>query len=371
MSEMLLKISDVAVRGPDLFSSAKFQTALETLAGKAAIHIGGGSGKDDGKAVLTEAVRPDWRKGLTLARPLLRESPDLRLLITLLHSILADQSQLSELGLRLQYALGIAELIAELLTTRWSTVHPLAVDEDGEPDTGARVGSLVLLGDKVLTARPIAQHCLTLLSSGLENGWKDRDLRIFLDRMDIVVEQVETKTRESSPEDQDFRYGELREVLQQLRLRLPAETVHSAPVDAVSDSPVVEAPAAVVAPAVITGAAAAEFDAVQGLTVALNYFEASKPEHLLIGLLKIARTQAGKRVVSNQRELCVEVLEQVASYIENTEPSSPVPLLLRRAISIHGKSFLELLASFGGTPLIDMVHDSKLIPKPPVEAKPK
>lgn len=45
----------------------------------------------------------------------------------------------------------------------------------------------------------------------------------------------------------------------------------------------------------------------------------------------------------SSRQVAVELLEKAAKFFELTEPSSPVPLLIRRAQSCVGKNFMELL----------------------------
>jgi len=45
----------------------------------------------------------------------------------------------------------------------------------------------------------------------------------------------------------------------------------------------------------------------------------------------------------DSREDAIKVLEKVIRYFENYEPSSPLPLLLRRAMRLSTKSFLEIL----------------------------
>ena len=52
------------------------------------------------------------------------------------------------------------------------------------------------------------------------------------------------------------------------------------------------------------------------------------------------RTQLG---ALNSRKDVIRTLEQICTYYKDHEPASPVPLLLRRAIRLVDKSFVEIL----------------------------
>jgi predicted component of type VI protein secretion system len=52
---------------------------------------------------------------------------------------------------------------------------------------------------------------------------------------------------------------------------------------------------------------------------------------------------AGPRFVANSRPEAVALMEKVLAYYRVAEPSSPVPLILERAIDLSSKSFIDLL----------------------------
>ncbi|MEM1162104.1 MAG: hypothetical protein AAGJ28_14310, partial [Pseudomonadota bacterium] len=54
-------------------------------------------------------------------------------------------------------------------------------------------------------------------------------------------------------------------------------------------------------------------------------------------------TEVASRFVVNSRPEAVAMMEKVLAYYRIAEPSSPVPLILQRAIDLTGKSFMELL----------------------------
>lgn len=43
------------------------------------------------------------------------------------------------------------------------------------------------------------------------------------------------------------------------------------------------------------------------------------------------------------REEVVQMLEKICQFYERTEPSSPLPMLLRRAQRLAGKNFIEIV----------------------------
>ena len=53
----------------------------------------------------------------------------------------------------------------------------------------------------------------------------------------------------------------------------------------------------------------------------------------------------GPKFVANSRPEAVALLERVLAYYRVAEPTSPVPLLVERAIELSSKSFIDLLGS--------------------------
>ena len=56
-----------------------------------------------------------------------------------------------------------------------------------------------------------------------------------------------------------------------------------------------------------------------------------------------ADRRPGPKFVANSRPEAVALLEKVLAYYRVAEPTSPVPLLLDRAIDLSSKNFIELL----------------------------
>lgn len=58
-----------------------------------------------------------------------------------------------------------------------------------------------------------------------------------------------------------------------------------------------------------------------------------------------AESRDGRKFVANSRPEAVALLQQVLAYYRVAEPSSPVPLLVERAIDMSSKSFIQLLGN--------------------------
>jgi type VI secretion system protein ImpA len=278
-------------------------------------------------ATVVPAVPPDWPKLLPVIVGLLERSRDLRIGVYLTRALTATQGLA---GL----ATGL-DLLRRMVEGLWPLLHPPL--EPG--DATFRVSALTPLADRemmltgvrdtvVVSSRSVGTFRLRdlLAADGLVSGGSqvDPDLvnAAFLsaDLQDIgkvtaavrhAAEQaaaIEERVATLVGQGQAIDLGPLRQLLRQagsgIDRRIPSADVSTT-----------------AGPDVGHTLAESETTAVPGLARAIG--------------------GAPSRIAS--REDAVQAIDMVCAFLEKTEPSSPVPHLLRRARRLIGADFLEIV----------------------------
>lgn len=290
------------------------------------------------KTTFDAEVPPDWRAVRRQAEALLERTRDLRVALLWLRAVLnIDGFVALPDGLR---------LLHDLLHDHWDTLHPLPDPDDGDPYARVNVVAELrdparVLGDvrrallfgargfgdvRVRTVEvalghlqprddepaPDKDQLQQLLAAAVEQDpglrTQPSDALQQLDRLEQLLD-----ARAASADLPDLK--PLRALLKMLAAVMPAASAASAAVgDAAGTTLAPDAATAAVVAAAGAPAAAAPLAAAAGLSGQVR-----------------------------SRADAVRAIDMVCEFLERTEPSSPAPLLLRRARRMIDHNFLQLL----------------------------
>lgn len=266
---------------------------------------------------------PDWRAVKAKAVELLGRSKDLRLAVYLTRALLRTDG-LAGFGDGLALTHGLIE-------RHWDTVHP-QLDPDDDNDPTMRVNTLVALCDEDAVLRAVREA--PLVASRAIGRFSLKDVLIATGQLPAPASQEappETATIDAAVQDTDVA------ALQATAAALARAHELAGAVEMV------------VTEKVGVGNAA-DFSDLSNL---LKQAGKVVNDWLLrrgVGLEEAAGEAGagadGARSMSgaiNSREDVIRVLDRVCAYFAQHEPSSPVPLLLKRAKRLVSKDFLEIL----------------------------
>ena len=336
---LLLPIDEDTPAGPNLEYDADFQALEERARPRPERALGAG---------VIASEPPQWRLVVEQATALMLRTKDLRIAAHLCTARLHTDGFLG-------WSTGLA-LIHALLEQYWDLVHP-RLDADNDDDPVERINALASLADpSTLTALRATQLFEDLHAA----HFSLRDLRL-----------AQGLQREADSED-DERPG----------LAAIDACLREIPLDALASTEAILVSAEHTLEAITT--LFAERTPGRGPTLDML----SRDLHELSAFLRtylIERTASavpsadtatadagaaaqpiatGLTTSIERREDVLRVLEQVCDYYARREPSSPVPLLLRRAQRLVGMDFAELLRDLapGGISELQVVsgqqHDS-------------
>ncbi|MBN6149139.1 type VI secretion system protein TssA [Xanthomonas sp. AmX2] len=333
LEALLAPIADDAPSGPDLEYDPEFLALDRAAANKAERAVGDS---------VIAAEEPDWDKVQTLALALFRRTQDLRV-----------ASHLCAAWLRLRGLPGWADglaLVHALLAQRWDSVHP-QLDADDDDDPTARVNAVVGLGDPLgllgaLRATPFVQ-------SPRLGRFSLRDLRVANGTLKLAGEggaslaEIEACCLDCPQQALGQTVAAVQQALQQAREidALFAERIGTAAPDLkplLADLRDLER---FLLPqwTARDGAAAAEAGADADADAAGA--DAGTAVAAAAGNARIA----GPDDVMRR-------LDEICAYYASHEPSSPVPLLLRRAQRLVGRNFLDLLKELAPAGVTELQH---------------
>ncbi|HEX5420346.1 MAG TPA: type VI secretion system protein TssA [Gammaproteobacteria bacterium] len=331
LTTLLSPVSEDAPCGQNLEYDPAFGELERAVQGTPAREMGGS---------IIPAVAPDWNNVGEQALVLFERTKDLRVAVPLAHAALQTQ------GLP-AFASGLA-LIRRLVTDYWDDLHP-ELDKDDHDDPTLRMNSLLALNDRAEVVGSLSR--CALIQSRAMGSVSLRNLRIAAGELTPGEEdgpeplsqaQIEAAFLDGSLEDLESNAAAARQAVEEL--------------DGLSEYLSERA-----------GFAAADLDA---LAAELRAIDAVLSDHLRRRQGNGAAAGAGAATASagagqaptsagqiNTREDVVRLLDRICEYFEKNEPSSPVPLLLRRAKGLVAKDFMEILRDL--TP--DGVSQARLI----------
>lgn len=266
------------------------------------------------------AEEPDWRDVATRAEALMGRTRDLRVAIAMTKSLLKTQG--------LEGFAGGLTLIKGLLEGQWETVHP-QLDADDHDDPTSRINSLLSLAApdgmlKTLRETPIVQ-------SKTLGRFSLRDIRIASGKQPVPANLADPpKQPQIDAAFRDADLDALSSTAAQVALALESVgAIDRLLIDKVgSQAPELKPLVLDLTEIkhVLTGRLAARGGGVAGTAG-----------------LEGASTAGGTGGEVNSREDVVLQLDRLCEYYRRHEPSSPVPMLLRRAKRLVAKDFMDII----------------------------
>jgi type VI secretion system protein ImpA len=318
VESLLAPLAPDAPCGENLEYDAEFTAFERALQGKPEVQYG---------ATLVAAEPPDWKAARTQALALFSRTRDLRIAVPLAQTLLhTDGLDGFADGLR---------VVAGLLQSAWSTVHPQLDPQDGDDPT-MRVNSLAALCDANGTLKAVRETCL--VTSRVHGRFSLRDLDL------AGGEAVEGVTRpELATIDAAFMDAELSQ-LQAVVAALAVSIEQSTLIENTLQAHVGAAQALDLAPlrSLLSRARAAvderigrRADAPQAMEADVAAGQAAAPAGVRSAAL------AGD---IGSRDDVIRMLDRICEYYRQAEPSSPVPLMLKRARRLVPMGFHEIIA---------------------------
>ena len=317
--EQLLKpISDDAPCGPDIKQDPSVLAFYFKLAGTPERQMGD---------VIEPARPPNWGEIEQEAVQLLSRCRDLRLELALIRALLHTQ------GL-----VGLAEGLALLhrtLDQDWDEVHP-RLDPEDDNDPTQRINILSGLSDYETLLKPLA-HCPLLLSQVL-GRYNLRQIR-------------QAQGREAQDSEQPIELNQIRAVA----LDMDADALRRVYQSALTSQDLLEAIDTVISTRAGLGNGPdlkPLLTLLKEISLALEPFVAERGDPRGPDQPESDSAAAQPSVVSKtgaatgeiaSREDVVRAIDAICRYYARQEPSSPVPLLLKRARGLVDKDFLDII----------------------------
>ena len=301
--------------GPELEYSPRYLEAARALEGSPEVQYGD---------THIAAVEPDWKRVKAIALELLADSHDLRLSVWLTRALVAlhGVSAIAE---------GLA-LIEGLLTQYWDAFHP-QLDADDEFDPTARINVLLSLDDKAAFVRDL--RWATLLVSERHGRVRITDIECAAGERDASSMALEPSAIDAAFADAAFEdVCALDDAL--ARAVSSLQNIDARLNERVGQGCWVSLPALE-----------------QVLLRAHRSVSAQRARHpaateRATGFLESVEPGAVDMPVAPERiagrDEVVLTLDRLCAYYAAAEPSSPVPILLRRARRLVGMGFADLVA---------------------------
>ena len=316
VDQLVAQISDDAPCGEDLEYEPEFGELERAALGKAAQVMGDEE---------IEAEPPDWSTVYSLSQELMARSNDLRLAVYLTRSALSKHGPE---GL----ADGL-EVFDRLITDYWDNVHP-QLDPDDNYDPMLRLNSVLPLGDTEGMVADLLS--LELVASRAAGKFSLRDVRVANGTLTPLASQ------ENVPD---------------------AALIHAAFMDADVDEIQASLDQIVRSIDLVESFGSAITEHVGG-AVAPNFSELSDElkEIRILYAEKLAARGVGVEIpeaaggdaaggapaagISGEvqsREDAIRMIDKICAYYDRAEPSSPVPMLLKRAKRLVSMDYLEIM----------------------------
>ena len=306
LERLLAPVSAEAPAGPDLSYDPEFLALEQAAQGKAEQQFGD---------TIIPAAEADWQDVRRRAEALLARSKDLRVAMLLARALV-----------RLDNAEGLAaglELIRSLLDRYWETLHP-ELDRDDNNDPTMRLNALGPLGDASTLLRDIRNAYV--VASPQHGRVAFRDILVLAGKLPaggaptLSESEINGTLRAAFAQDQRPAHaamnaaaslGALEALLSEKGVLAQAPDLHALGELLHAVTPLINAALGVEsnAPAGSDGTA--------------------------------VRAQAPGQLMS--RDDAIRALENVCRFIEQSEPSNPAPLLIRRAQRLIGRRFVEII----------------------------
>jgi len=330
MAEFDAYVED-ADTGNDLEFDADYIALTAAAAGKPEQQFG---------TTIVPAEDPDWREVEQLAADLLKRSRDIRVIAHLAVARLHTQGLVA-------YAEAVG-LIARLLDTHWDNVHP-RLDPEDDNDPTMRSNAVLGIGHVARVIRLLRELPLTRSQRAGSLDWYQIVLGLGLVEADPKVTPPTEQAINAAFADTDPAWAQ--------RVR---DAVHSLGSDLKAINRAFEDKAGAGTSPDLERLEKQVFDLRKVLDrfkpaevqedVAEDAVEETTSGAAEAGAIAAAAPKRGAGFASvmslrdiHTRQEALHLMDVVIRYFEANEPSSPLPLLVRRALRLSDKSFLDLL----------------------------
>lgn len=321
IEKYLQDINPDNICGDDLEYDPAFIALEQAIIGKPEQQIGD---------TIQEAEPPDWREIKKSAEALLVRTRDLRILVYYLRSLVALEglTGLSD-GLK---------LIEALVSRLWKDLYP-RLDPDDDNDPTERVNILMSLCDHETMLRQL--QLVALVESKALGRFCFRDVMIATQKMTVSEGENAPKlgTIEAAVQDSDTvaLQNNLASIVTSTQCLNSLEDFVTQQVG-INNAP--------------------NFDALRHLLKEFEHLFSIWLESCGVDDIETPQTdiespgetlskpQASQKSISgaiNNSQDVINALKLICDYYKKNEPSSPVPLLLERALRLVGKSFMDAL----------------------------
>jgi type VI secretion system protein ImpA len=269
----------------------------------------------------------NWSQVRSLAEALLERTKDLRVAVLWLRAIV-NQTGLAALapGLRLVHG---------LLERYWDTLHPLPDPDDGDPY--ARMNALSVLREPEGLLGDLRQ-ALVFTQRGV-GELRVRHIEVALnllppraDETPLSRSQLDQMLQAAVAEDPGLR-PRVAEAASQVKALITLLNDRVGIENAVDLKPLWSAVGNVLNLLPEPAEAAAEATSA----------DAAAGDSAAAAAAPVRRAAAGLSGSVTSREEAVRAIDMVCEYLERAEPTSPAPLLLRRARRLVNRNFLQLM----------------------------
>jgi type VI secretion system protein ImpA len=308
LQRMLAPVSDDAPSGPDLSYDPDFIALEQAAQGKPEQQFG---------EAIIPGEEPDWQDVRRRCEALLSRTKDLRVAVLLARALT-----------RVAHVEGLSsglELIREMLSRYWDTLHPQLDHDDGDDPT-MRLNALGSLADSTSFLRDIrnaslvsSQHGRVLVRDILVNAGKLPQTNGAA-LSEVEIEGVLRSVASENPEPLKAAVSSARIVVELESLLSNKGILSQAP----DLRPLNDVLHSLVPPC--NAALSAEAEA-----------GAATP-----GVSATPATRSAGGAIQN-RDDAIRALDNVCKFMEQAEPSNPAPLLIRRAQRLIGRSFVEII----------------------------
>ena len=320
VESLLQPVSSEDPAGPDVQYDERFIALEEAAKEKAEQQYG---------ETIIPAVEPDWKEVRRLGLELLGESRDLRV-----------AAHITRAMAELEGLTGAAECIALIrgyVEQFWETAHP-RLDPDDDNDPTERVNIIASLADTTTTVSQLLNA--PLVRSTVLGSFSMRDVQVARGEIPAHVDDPPADMAAIEAAFMDCDLDELRDKV-------------AAATKACDDAQAIET----VVTDQVGAANAASMDSLTKTLRAIQEFLADRLTWREGQVEAAAAEEAGEGTTSaspvavavaageiRSREDVIRALDKICEYYERNEPSSPLPMLLRRAKRLVTKGFMDILA---------------------------
>ena len=320
----LQEISPETPCGEDLEYDVEFIELEQLLRGKAEVQIGD---------TFEEAEPPNWREVIKACESLLNRTRDLRVLISYFTALIETEGFIgAERGML---------LINTLIETRWDTIYPL-LDPDDECDPTERINILMTLCDLETTLKPL--QAIPLIDSKALGRFSLRDIHIAEGKITPMTDNneelpslanIEAAAQNCDPEQLQQTATAISNSLDYLNKleKFITEQVG-----------ITNAPSFTELRKLLKEISLLMIPWLESQGFNENDAEDLKGNEDYVTNEKNSKKELKKISTGiNSSQDVIKTLNQICEYYAKNEPSSPIPLLLKRVIGLVGKDFMEVL----------------------------